>query len=255
MSLSLALVLLAEAAVVSDAARPPEVTIQNGADSALLADSKGLTLYFREGPEGCTGDCLRAWPPFMAEAQASEVGDWKKVAGPGGGLQWSFRGSPIYTFAADGGPGLAGGDGLGGIGGRWRAIRYMPELPKLDTPSAAAVGRLGKGFVLTNAAGFTLYTARQASAKPGCSGECLQVWKPLRAPALAVPVGEWKPVERFDGLRQWAYRGKLVYTFDGDLKPGETRGADPSGIWQALTYSPGPDSKTDDRIAARNAGK
>lgn len=236
MPASLILLLLAEAAVASETAKPPETTIQSGGESAYVADRNAATLYVLEGTGGCASDCLRAWPPFVAREQAKPVGDWTVISGPEGVRQWALNGRPVHTFAADGGAGRATGDGFGGLGVRWRAIRFVPAAPPFAAPAAATLGRMGSGFVLTDHAGLTLYTAGDDAAGPRCTAQCLGVWKPLRAAALALPAGEWSPVDRPDGLRQWAFRGKLVYTFDGDQKPGDTRGANAGGAWRVATY-------------------
>ena len=50
-------------------------------------------------------------------------------------------------------------------------------------------------------------------------------WQPVRASALALPVGEFSIIKRKeDGARQWAYRGEALYTYSGDYAPGEVNG-------------------------------
>src|SRR6185437_220211 len=55
----------------------------------------------------------------------------------------------------------------------------------------------------------------------------------LVAPALAHSVGEWSVLTRDDGIRQWTYRGKPLFTFAGDLAPGDANGVGLSKDWVA----------------------
>ncbi len=59
-----------------------------------------------------------------------------------------------------------------------------------------------------------------------CVDECLKTWRPLAAPANALPSGHWAIMERSNGTRQWAYKGFAAYTYAGDTKPGERSGSD-----------------------------
>jgi len=60
--------------------------------------------------------------------------------------------------------------------------------------------------------------------KPACVDSCLKTWIPLTAGGLAKPNADWTIAVRADGARQWAYRGKLLYSFTGDGKPGDAKG-------------------------------
>jgi predicted lipoprotein with Yx(FWY)xxD motif len=106
--------------------------------------------------------------------------------------------------------------------------------PTLPLPSAAAIGKVNNAYVLTDYTGRTLYTFARDGKYPACSSECLEVWRPLRAPALAGALGDWKPMDRPDGIRQWSYRGKLVYTFADDLVAGDARGANAGNVWKII---------------------
>ena len=56
-------------------------------------------------------------------------------------------------------------------------------------------------------------------------------WPPLAAPADAKPMGNWTVLTREDGSKQWAYKGKPLYTFAKDSKPGETAGRRFNNVW------------------------
>ena len=82
-----------------------------------------------------------------------------------------------------------------------------------------------KGKTLVDAKGMTLYTFdRDAGGKSACNGPCATNWPPLKADAGAKAMGEWSVVARDDGSPQWAYRGKPLYTWSKDAKPGDVTG-------------------------------
>ncbi|MGO9785592.1 MAG: hypothetical protein ACLPL5_02165 [Stellaceae bacterium] len=53
------------------------------------------------------------------------------------------------------------------------------------------------------------------------------------APAGAMPMGAWSIVTRDDGTKQWAYKGKPLYGWVKDEKPGETTGDGVNDVWHA----------------------
>jgi predicted lipoprotein with Yx(FWY)xxD motif len=101
-------------------------------------------------------------------------------------------------------------------------------------PSSVQISKVGKAFFLTDFRGQMLYTFARDGKTAACKAECMEVWPPLLAPALAGPVGEWTTVDRADGVRQWAYRGRLVYTFSEDTVALEAKGADAGGVWKTI---------------------
>lgn len=103
------------------------------------------------------------------------------------------------------------------------------------------VESLGK-TVLTNNAGRTLYTL--SVEKHGnfvCTGGCLGTWHPLTVTASTKPTGPVTlgTVERPDGRTQVTYKGRPLYTFAGDTKPGEAEGEGfkDVGTWHAATLA------------------
>jgi predicted lipoprotein with Yx(FWY)xxD motif len=78
---------------------------------------------------------------------------------------------------------------------------------------------------LTNAAGMTLYTFdKDSPGKSACNGPCAANWPPLMAGAGGAASGDWSIVTRDDGSRQWAYKGKPLYAWAKDQKPGDKTG-------------------------------
>lgn len=89
--------------------------------------------------------------------------------------------------------------------------------------------------VLTNEAGMTLYTFDKdavGSGKSVCNGPCAKIWPPLMAGADAAPSGDYSLVTRDEGGRQWAYKGKPLYLWSKDQKPGDKTGDGFNKVWQ-----------------------
>ena len=85
---------------------------------------------------------------------------------------------------------------------------------------------------LTNAAGMTLYTFdRDTGGKSTCNGPCATNWPPLMATGDAKATGDWTVVMRDDGAKQWAYKGKPLYTWNKDTKPGDKTGDGVNNVW------------------------
>ena len=88
-----------------------------------------------------------------------------------------------------------------------------------------------------NTGGMTLYTFDKdvaASGKSVCNGPCAALWPPAAAAADSKPGGEFTIVVRDDGARQWAYKGKPVYTYSGDKKAGEMTGDNFKDSWHVI---------------------
>ncbi len=87
--------------------------------------------------------------------------------------------------------------------------------------------------VLVGPNGMTLYTFdRDAGGKSMCNGACATNWPPLTASAGASASGEWSVVTRDDGSRQWAHKGKPVYYWIKDGKPGDRSGDGVNNVWR-----------------------
>lgn len=95
-------------------------TLANG--TMILADAKGMTLYTfakdTAGVSNCSGNCAKNWPPLMAAADATPMGDWTIVTREDGTKQWAYKGMPVYGWVKDAKPGDTTGDGVGN--GAWK---------------------------------------------------------------------------------------------------------------------------------------
>lgn len=88
------------------------------------------------------------------------------------------------------------------------------------------------GNMLVDGHDMTLYTFdRDMSGKSACNGGCATNWPPLAAAAGAKAQGDYSVVKRDDGSLQWAYKGKPLYRFKADGKPGEAKGDNVKNVW------------------------
>jgi predicted lipoprotein with Yx(FWY)xxD motif len=126
-------------------------------------------------------------------------------------------------------------------------MRTLARLSILSaTLALAACGSMGMGGagnapaqvadgVLVGPSGMTLYTFDRDAAGSGksvCNGPCATNWPPLMAPASAAAMGDWSIVTRDDGSRQWAFKGKPVYYWAKDAKPGDRTGDGVNNVWR-----------------------
>jgi len=127
--------------VVVDSAR-------RGKLGVVVETSKGFTLY-RYSPDtskkvACLAGCDQAWPPLtlpkgVLKATAGP-GVTQKLLGtvkrPGGALQVTYRGYPLYRYAGDSGPGQTNGQGIGGV---WHVVAAKgPSAANLSATTSAS---------------------------------------------------------------------------------------------------------------------
>lgn len=99
---------------------PPGFTVQPSEMGPIVADREGRSLYRLLGSraeferEICDAACLAAqWRPARAGAADDAAGVFA-VQSIDGAAVWTYRGSPLYTYAGDGGPGDIAGHRFGG---------------------------------------------------------------------------------------------------------------------------------------------
>jgi predicted lipoprotein with Yx(FWY)xxD motif len=91
------------------------------------------------------------------------------------------------------------------------------------------------GDVMTDSAGMTLYSFdKDAGGKSSCNGPCAANWPPLQVTGDAKASGDWSIVARDDGSKQWAFKGKPLYHWSKDQKPGDKTGDGFNGVWHAV---------------------
>jgi len=118
-----------------------QVSVTTGgktAKTSILVNGSGDVVYLLTGdstkhPECATQACLGNWPavtsssakPALGSGVTGKVAVWHH----NGINQLTIAGHPLYTFAGDGGPGVAHGQDLKSDGGTWLVL----------APSGAAV--------------------------------------------------------------------------------------------------------------------
>ncbi|NNH06885.1 hypothetical protein HLB10_07220 [Cellulomonas fimi] len=95
----------------------------------VVVDGEGMTVYYflqdepGSGTSACTGDCLMAWPPVLAESEEPVVegvtGDVGTIETPDGEHQVTVDGRPVYLFAQDAAAGDVNGQGVNDV---WYAV-------------------------------------------------------------------------------------------------------------------------------------
>ena len=123
---------------VANAGGPPAaaaagvgVTLKTAKISGItvLTNTNGLTLYWfapdTSAASRCTGSCTAYWPPVAGSPKAGPgvTGRLGTIKRPGGGVQATYDGHPLYTYVGDNGPGQAQGNNLNLNGGLWYEVR------------------------------------------------------------------------------------------------------------------------------------
>jgi predicted lipoprotein with Yx(FWY)xxD motif len=122
---------------------------------SVLVDSQGLTLYHLSGEQHgkwiCTSaTCMKAWHPLAPTtggAPSGSVGSLGTVKRPGGTMQVTYKGTPLYTFVGDVKPGEAKGQGIKDVG-VWTAVTANgagSSKPAATTPASSSPSPAGGG--------------------------------------------------------------------------------------------------------------
>ncbi len=222
------------------------VVVTKGLDDAVpqflwrrLGDATGKPVYTfdadQKGQPTCVDACAKDFTPFVADAEAEASGDFSIVVRADKARQWAYQGKPLYHFT--------GADPAGEpVGARialkedpawvdpasdvfspksgWRRTAFAPETTMV-MPSNVELASLGiaDGFGFVDAA--TRMTIYAVPVSHPLTGD----WRPVRASAMARPLGEFTIITRADdSTLQWAYKGEALYTYAGDHAPNEANG-------------------------------
>ena len=109
------------------------------------------------------------------------------------------------------------------------------------SPAALTVRKTRAGYVLANAAGYTIYwfaRDHRGSPRSACTGRCLLVWLPVTGHPVAAKGltldAVLGTITRPDGVVQATYDGYPLYTFDSDSAPGQAHGNGAAGVWHVI---------------------
>jgi predicted lipoprotein with Yx(FWY)xxD motif len=112
----------------------------------VLVDRRGRTLYLFEQDKGtrstCTGSCAAAWPPLLTKGKPRAGAGVKQPLlrtskRSDGRLQVTYKGHPLYFYAADTKAGQVNGEDVGGV---WYAVsaagtKVAPTSHSSSTPA------------------------------------------------------------------------------------------------------------------------
>lgn len=121
------------------------------------------------------------------------------------------------------------------------ALTLAPLLAACAAPERAAVDvaplktvETGIGPVLADAKGMTLYTySKDPTGVSECFGRCARKWPPAAVTAAPPPGSDLTIIDRKDGTRQYAWRGRPLYTWAKDKEPSQTTGHNLGEVWFA----------------------
>jgi predicted lipoprotein with Yx(FWY)xxD motif len=240
----------------------------------VLSTGSGRTLYafvddlLTSAPSACTGDCANDWIPMPARGRIvvrpGVTGRVGTVVRNDGERQLTMDRRPLYTFSGDRSRGEIRGNGVGNL---WWAMTpsgltatAYPSTPSTYGPAGATtltVVRTRVGSVVANDRGQVLYTyADDTPTQSACNADwCLVDWPPLQAsgaptkpPSISAPVAV---IRGAGGTEQVTLAGHPLYTFAGDLHPGDARGQGIGGDWFLIS----PDGLSVQRLAGSDGGR
>ena len=112
----------------------------------------------------------------------------------------------------------------------WKALLVTAALT-LPTQAFAAEPAMTKDGMLVDHKEMTLYTfAKDADGKSMCNDKCATNWPPLMA--SKAPGADYSVITRDDGKTQLAYKGKPLYYWAKDAKPGDKTGDGVNQVWR-----------------------
>jgi predicted lipoprotein with Yx(FWY)xxD motif len=227
---------------------PAGIRLMRRPEGLVLADEKEQPLYIAARHGAHTGTFRPFEAPLLAKATIEKLGpDWSVVGNDAGVLQYAFRGRLLFLVPDDAEPSILTQSEM--VTAVWRTAPPPPA--GIGTRNTIA------NEVYTTSSGMTLYAFacvdrhNLACDEPGdpavywsmvCGDakECARRWRPYSPSPGSRPGGPWSIVEvavpMFDDgagvtyppdarrIRDWAYRGRPVYTYVGDHQPGDVNG-------------------------------
>ena len=229
----------------------------------IYADAKGMSLYTYDkdlpGKSVCVDECAKTWPAALAPKGAKPVHNWSIVTRADGTQQWAFQNKPLYTYSYDEDIGSVGGNspkryargpliGLRGAKSKsipddrplpadWHAAMMYP-VEGVDLPSGISIRDVEDAMAMAlidDRTEKTLYAfdgdARKAE-KACATAACRNLWQPFTAPRLASGKGDFGIAVRDDGVTQWTFKGRPLFTNANDLQFNDANGKDTDKRWQ-----------------------
>ena len=120
------------------------VKTANSSAGKYLVGPNGRALYLwvadKNGKSVCNGACAKVWPPLTTTGKAAASGgatsaDLGTIKRSDGTKQVTYKGHPLYYYAADSSPGMTTGQGSDNFGAKWWLV----------APSGAAITKALSG--------------------------------------------------------------------------------------------------------------
>ena len=162
-TLAAAAVAAAVAGPAAAGTSPTTLKLKKTSVGTILVNGRGFTLYAftKDGRNRDTcagiGGCLSIWPVVERRARPTLGPGVKRVAGRddhagGGKKQLTYGGHPLYTYAADSGPGQTFYVNFLQFGGRWPAVNAAGQRGEVG-PTAGRRAAPGAGAAAADAPG------------------------------------------------------------------------------------------------------
>ncbi|WP_262696454.1 COG4315 family predicted lipoprotein [Kordiimonas aquimaris] len=189
--------------------------------------------------------CVEIWPPVLADEGSEPVGKWTLIERDDETKQWAFDGYPLYFSTLD----QQSGDVLGGTkiqGGGGSPAGRVPVGPPSAHPPLFQVIAMATGRMIVTEDRYSVYSFEgDEPNKSNCYNSCLNNWTPVLASVSAVEQGKWTVIERSPGVRQWAFWGKPLYTYNLDTLGVSRIGSDVPGwhnVYTQRSLAPPPEN-------------
>jgi len=117
------------------------------------------------------------------------------------------------------------------------AVALLSAAAFAACPAIAAQPTMVSNDMVTGSNGMTLYVFDKDvadSGKSACNGPCAGNWPPLLAADDAKDSdagSNYKLIVRDDGKKQWTLKGKPLYFWKNDQKPGDKTGDGFNNVW------------------------
>ncbi len=220
---------------------------RGGGRGFTYANAVGKSLYTYDkdtevGKSACYDDCAKNWPVAVAPANAKAFGEWSIITRTDKTKQWAFKGKPLYSFVKDATVGDVKGNGAAQL---WHNVKFQPEITQtgyvampfgMDLTEVETLN----GHALVDSRRLVIYAldGKETRAKSACvTSTCPDQFVPVAAGLLANPKGDFTLVDRDDGVKQWSFRGKPIYTFSGDHVPADANGVGVDKKYQPVMFS------------------
>jgi len=224
------------------------VTENNEVLTPFRSHKDGFTLYTFDldkiNTSECSGDCINAWPPLLADEGAIETAPYSLILN-NRTLQWAYKGKPLYFFIGDEAAGDNKGDEINDV---WHTATLEPAIQRTNVSGRylSATGMVNAlmpnegsntefSVVNKDMDGFALYTFDfDTESKSNCSGDCLVNWPAFVPSETDTDIGEFSIFTREDGVRQWAHNGMPLYFFIGDTARTDINGENLNNVWHLI---------------------